>query len=497
MKIEFLNLVLDIKGNISSTRLRKEYFIKQNKTYLWDWFETLLLKFDGYSKKDVILLLKENVTEIPKCIVCGNNAKVQSYNKSIIGVTYNYCSRKCSIKSIIRNQKLSNTKKNISNEEKEQINEKRKQTIFQKYGTEYNSQRLEIKKIIGDKLTKRYLSPSTIKKLNDINWLNNEYNIKQRTAVDIADELNVYYGTVIEYCKKYNFYIRKVYNVSTQENKISEFLLNWNIQHIKNDRIQIEPKELDIYIPEYKLAIEYNGLYYHSYGADEQYLDRYKLINKLMLCNNIGINLFHITSDQWLYKQDIIKSMILYKCGIFNESIYARKCIVKIINNKIANTFFNENHIQGHCYAKLYVGLFYNDELVYCMSFGKPRFDKKYEWEIIRSASKLNTKVVGGFSKLFTWFIKNNNGNIISYANKMYSNGNVYVKNGFTLLRSTKINYHYTDKNILYERYGFQKKLLYKKLKKFNPNLSEYENMINNGFRRFWDCGHYVFIYDR
>jgi hypothetical protein len=106
-------------------------------------------------------------------------------------------------------------------------------------------------------------------------------------------------------------------------------------------------------------------------------------------------------------KQEIVKSIILSKLGIFKERIYARKCIVKEIDNKSKNDFLNKNHIQGQDISKYKLGLFYNDELVSVMTFGQRNITGKSSFELIRFCSKLNTQIIGGASKLFQYFIKN------------------------------------------------------------------------------------------
>lgn len=496
---DFISVILDLKGNISSKRFNKSYFIKQNKEYLWEWFESQKLNFNDYSNREVIILLQNGYNQPPKCIVCDNDAKVQTYTSNY---TFEYCSKECSFKSKNRAEKISKSKKTISSEQKQRIEKMRKQTNLEKYGVEYQSQRKEIKEIVSNKLTKRYLDDDVISKLESFEWLNLEYIIKKRSASDIADELKVYYGTVIEYLKKFNFEIRQISNSSKEETQIEQFLLEYNIDFTKNDRSVISyiddknilrKKELDFYIKDFNFAIELNGLYSHSYNYKESKKQKEKHQFKYNLCKEKNIHLLQITDQQWNQKQNIIKSIILNKCHKSNK-IYARKCVIKEIDHYQAEEFFENVHIQGHCNTKNYYGLFFENELVFCVSIGNPRYNKNYDWEIIRIASKLNHSIVGGFSKVLSYIKKIHSGSIISYADKFYSNGNCYFKVGFRLISETKIGYFYTDKRNTFSRLQFQKHKLKDKLKFYDASLSESQNMFNNGFRRFWDCGQLVFV---
>jgi hypothetical protein len=129
------------------------------------------------------------------------------------------------------------------------------------------------------------------------------------------------------------------------------------------------------------------------------------------------------------------------------------------------------------------------------MTFGKSRYNKAYEYELLRFANKCNINVIGGFSKLLKYFITTYSPkSIITYADRRFSNGNVYEKNNFTFLHNSKPNYYYTkyDKH-LYSRVVFQKHKLNNKLEVFNSELTEWENMQLNNYDRIWDCGNKVY----
>lgn len=275
---------------------------------------------------------------------------------------------------------------------------------------------------------------------------------------------------------------------------------------ISEDRKLLDGKEIDILIPDKKLAIEYNGLIWHSYGKsihgkfnNLEHEDKNRHLNKTVDCESKGCNLLHIYEDEWRLdkdKKNIWKSIISTKLGL-NTKIFARKCKIKEISTETARIFCNENHIQGFVNSSVKIGLFYGTELVMLMMFSKPRFTDKYRWEMTRTCSKKFTSVIGGFKKLLSHFIKTHSNSIISYANRNYSNGNVYEKSNFLKLKDSPPNYKYFRINeyIFISRLESQKHKLKNKLENFNEKLTEKQNMIENGYRILWDSGNLVYTY--
>jgi hypothetical protein len=170
------------------------------------------------------------------------------------------------------------------------------------------------------------------------------------------------------------------------------------------------------------------GDYWHS----EKYKPSEYHLNKTLECEKIGYKLIHIFEYEWLNKQDIIKNKLNFYLNSYKECIYARKCMVKEISVSDKNKFLNKYHIQGEDKSKIKLGLFYQDELVAVMTFGKPRFNKNYEYELIRYATSKH--VIGGAGKLLKYFERNYKPkSIITYADRRFSQGNMYSKLGFTL----------------------------------------------------------------
>ena len=201
-----------------------------------------------------------------------------------------------------------------------------------------------------------------------------------------------------------------------------------------HNRDILNGREIDIYIPSLKLGIEYDGLRWHSeiFNKDTNYH-----LSKTEECERQGIRLIHIFEDEWQYKRDIVKSRLLNLIGKTPNKIYARKCTIKEVDSHTASKFLDENHIQGKCNSSYRYGLYYNDELVSIMTFGKLRknlgsTDKDGYYELLRFCNKSNTAVIGGASKLFKHFLKEKKPtNVISYADRRWSNGKKKKKLGW------------------------------------------------------------------
>ena len=248
-------------------------------------------------------------------------------------------------------------------------------------------------------------------------------------------------------------------------------------------------KQIDVYIPKYKIGIEVNGLYWH----DEHTKSRSYHQKKSLQAQKQGIFVMHFWDYEVNEKPDLVTSMMKNALGK-STRVYARNTKVREISSASANQFLEANHIQGKCKSKIKYGLFLGDELLSVMTFDKPRFDSKYDWELIRFATKLGHSVVGGASKLLKAFeVSYNPASILSYANFRISKGNVYETLGFTRLGLTTPNYFYYKGKVKVSRYAAQKSKLKKLLAKYDPDLSERDNLKLNGYNRVFDCGNIVY----
>jgi len=270
---------------------------------------------------------------------------------------------------------------------------------------------------------------------------------------------------------------------------ISQFLTNNSIIHtIDND---------SLIIPNNNIIIEFVELSTHR----EQHLkDKRYHLNKTNLAISKGYTLIHVFENEWKDKQEIVKSRLLNQLGKSKFKYFARKCVVKQIQAAEARKFISETHIQGYVASKLNYGLFHNDELLACMTFGKPRYNKSVDWEVLRYSSKLYSSIVGGASKIFSHFLKQQSPKrVVSYADKRWSKGNMYRQLQFKELKDSNVSYFYFKLNDLslrmFHRSHFQKHKLQKLLTTFDYNLTEYQNMLADGYDRIWDCGNKVFIW--
>lgn len=273
---------------------------------------------------------------------------------------------------------------------------------------------------------------------------------------------------------------------SHKEKEVENFIKGLGFEVQSNVRNLIKTKdgkvkELDIYIPEKKVAIEFDGVYWHSSKFSYPTFH----LEKTELCDELGIRLIHILDFYWNTKQDICKNIIKAALGKLEIKIPARKCQIREIDSETYKDFLTKYHIQGAVNSKIRYGLFYKNELVQCIGLGKSRF-KKDETELHRMCTRANTQVLGGFSKL----IKHcNQKHIISYIDRYIYNGLGYKNSGWIFTKYTKPSYVYYKNNKIYNRISFQKHKLSKVLEIYDPNKTEFENMDVNKYLRIYDCG--------
>jgi len=443
-----------------------------------------------------IYCIKNNLKEIPSCEcgspliyrsgrftkTCGKKECIFKENKKNLlkkyGVDHIFKDRERMKKSYLEKYGVDNPQKS------EKIKNKTKQTNLKRYGVENPFQNEEIKNKIKGTNKKRYgtdwyISSNEYKqKIKDsfqqkrekqFNELlgGNNYTFKDGQTIIYKcpkchkeSELNIgflklrIYRYDVNICTHCNpIYVRN----SGKEIEIYDWIESLNFKVEKNFRLK-NNKEIDIYIPTKNLGIEYNGLYWHS----ELFRDKNYHLNKLEQANEEGIHLLFVWEDDWIYKKDIIKSIIKNKLGLGNK-IYARKTEVKEIKIGIKD-FLNTNHLQGFIPAAIKLGLYLENELVSCMTFGK----RKNNYDIGED--------------------------IISYANTDISEGTLYETLGFKLEGRTSIGYWWGKGNQKFNREKFQKHKLIKEGN--NPNLTEEEIMHKNGFFKIYNTGNLKYVYD-
>jgi hypothetical protein len=365
-----------------------------------------------------------------------------------------------------------------------EIQQKVREQIFNKYGVQSTSQLDWVKEKQLAKVKDRYDDVATYYCINDPDWLFDQHHTQAKTLTEIAFSLGLKDEKSISN-KLTQFNIPILLNANRRsigEQQLSDFLTNYDIPHETNNRLIIQPKELDVYIPEHKLAIEYCGLYWHS---DNFKPNNYHKI-KYEQCKSNQIRLITLYEDEWKINPELIKLKILSILGKDpREKVYARKCIVVNVSTKQKTKFFDEYHIQGSGPGSINIGLQYNGELVTCMSF-----IKQQNGIFVLNRYATSKRVIGGFSKLLKHFkLSNNWTQIVSFADLRWSQGELYEQNGFKLDNILSPDYYYVVGNQRHHKFGYRHKLLEKKLPNYDPNLSEKQNCDNAGLVRIWDCG--------
>ena len=269
---------------------------------------------------------------------------------------------------------------------------------------------------------------------------------------------------------------------------------NWFPDFDRSNKNLISPKELDLVSHENKLAIEINGCYWHStkYKTPNYHLDKTNSVEEK------GYQLLHFWDYEISETPELVKSMISAKLGL-NKRVYARACTIVFVPAEQTRMFEQANHIQGAASGEsVRIGLVYENMLVALMTFGKSRFDKKYDWELIRFCCLVGHNVVGGASRLFRHFLKHHHGSVMSYANRRISHGKLYETLGFAEVSRTQPNYFWfslaTGDRLT--RQKCQKHKLSKLLgDNFNPNETEKQNMERNRYVQCFDCGNIKYEY--
>jgi ribosomal protein L34E len=526
-----------IENNNSGAKT-KESFLKKNYPELY--FEII-----NYNNNDLIdLPFKQKIwhyinkiQNIPKCQNCGNNLK---FKKSLTEGYGLYCSVLCANKCGIRKTKIKETNivkyggnapicsDDVKNKIKESFirsfgvdnvfkdkeyiksktiekhnvdhiskldstKEKIKNTNQTKYGVSTPLVLPEIRQVGFDKKTEWFYSK--YENLNVIGYTGKTIEIK----CDKCNQPYLIERSLLSYRFENDINPCILCNPindlkSFKEKQICEFLDEHNIKYIENDRNILKGQELDIFIPEHNIAIEFDGLFWHS----DKFKDKQYHSLKTNECKKLGIRVVHIFEDEWDNKKEIVKSRIKTLLGLTSVRVFARNCEVKYVDTQTKTKFLEENHIQGSVGSKFNLGVYYNSNLISIMTFGKKRLNLGYkktennEYELLRFCNKLNHIVVGGASKLLKRFIVDQSPKeIISYADKRWSNGNLYEKLNFSFVKETTPNYYYVVNKKRESRFKYRKDVLVDL--GYDSNKSEFEIMEERGIPKIYDCGNLLY----
>lgn len=359
---------------------------------------------------------------------------------------------------------------------------KKANTCYKNYGVD-NPLKIDSVRLKSDK--------SRIEKYGSVSPFKSK-DIQRKSSDTIQDRYGVPYACMTEQC--INAHGSGM--ISKLNKDFKSFLSDIGIDSKLEYHIPESIYSYDVRISDTNILFELNPTYTHNSTVgtvwDDTPLNTEYHMNKTLYARGSGYRCINIFDwDDW----NKIVGLIIH-----DRKIYARECIVKIVDADTSKRFINDNHLQGYCRGNnIRLGLYYNNELVQIMTFGKPRYNKKYQYELIRLCTKIGSIVIGGAEKLFKYFINSYNPtSIISYCDMSKFNGDIYYKLGFDLWYVTdpsciwsKYNKHITD-NLLRQR-GYDQL--------FNTNYgkgtSNRDLMIENGWREVYDCGQGVFTYKR
>lgn len=460
-----------------------------------------------------VLCFMRDIHKNPKC-TCGNNTKFNTTTRLFM----QYCSNKCKWDN---NDKVQEVKRatnlkiygHINVLGNDAIKKKILNSNIEKYGVENYTQTKEyqlwakgrssattdsIKRVSEGIRKNHYNSFSTkythckplftleeydgVKGYKQYPWECNECGKEFQSSFDNGS------SPVCGFCKPAGTDI---------EIAVRKFLDYHDIKYVFRYRGLPSKREIDFYIPEKNLGIEIHGLYWHctaspSYGKNDH-------ISKSDECEEQGIKLIDIYADEIYHKFDIVKNRLKSALGLVKRKIYARKCEVKCLDNKIVKSFLNKYHIQGNTVSLFRYGLYYKNRLVSLMTFNTGRkvtgnISKVGVYEIGRYVTVSNFSVLGGAGKLLAHFIRNNSpSEVYSYADRRWSDGNLYEKLGMTLIKKTIPNYWYTkDFKSRIHRFHFQKSKLIN-MPSYSIDKTEECIMREEKYFKTWDCGSLLF----
>lgn len=484
-------------------------------------------------RKAKATMIIHGLTAMPECVSCGKPAgfdpKTKQNNNTRIYATAfgsfrKFCSASCALSSDQKKENLHKTmvarygedyrsiilKGNKQSDEAKARSRASREALWKsrtdgKYT--HHRQLPEFKnKIELDKL-KRYLSAlpgvdgmNSLAEIKDtvlsvINEYENEHSIAP-TRQQIMDRIGnpkfskqcfnrsmVVLGISVEFLQ---------HQASGGQSELNTFLTGLGLETKFCDRSSIPPYELDILIPSCNLAIEFNGVWCHSENSGKS--KDYHL-NKTSMANAKGVSVMHIWDFEWYDKRHILESMIKAKCGVLSSKIYARRCTVKEVPSKEAKEFCESNHLQGYAPSKFSIGLYHENELVMCATFGKPRFNKKYEWELIRLCSKLDTSIVGGLSRILASFKAKTKGeSLVTYSERRLSGLSPAYASHFTLVDITGPGWFGYKDGVVYNRLSLTKSKLMESYKEsYDDSISAIDNAMKLGYDIVWDCGQWVY----
>lgn len=369
----------------------------------------------------------------------------------------------------------------------EEFKDRQVNTLIERYGVDSPLKNSTIKEKAKETLKKNYGVDSALKspilmakmkktcleKYGDNHAMRN-CEVKTRSMQTRLDK----YGTLIA-------------NLGKTQSEMTTWLNSLGF-NFKPDVAILEGKELDLYDPDQKLALEFCGLYWHNENSPSPRTRSYHH-DKWKRCKDKGIQLLTIFDDEWRDRREVCKSLILSKLNRFDRRLQGRKCEVREISKEDMKSFCALHHLQGaNKLSRVCFGLFHGEEMVGAIDLGNHHRRKDKGMVVLtRLCFKPGVNVVGGAGKLFKacteWCVANGVAKIVSWSDNRYSDGGLYERMGFKRADELPPDYYYVDMKNPKRRISKQSQS--KKKSECPDGMTELEWANSRGLSRIWDCG--------
>lgn len=484
-----------VKGMLLSDELKKNRSAKAKETFLKKY------GVDNPAKSKEVLAKIQKTNLERYGVGCSAQSevvkeKIKASNLKKYGVEYSFQAEEVKDKikatnlerygvdnpsksDIIKTRIVESNRKNLGVDypmQSKGVMDKSRVTSLEKYGTEYPNQ---------SEIVKQHIRESNIEKYGVEHPAQSDM-VKRQTIITNRERYGVDYTCLI-------YQGKLVGNDSTYNRSFAKLLDNSKISYEREFLLQKYSYDFKVG----NVLIEINPTATHNthfspYGECRIGKTYHK--DKSKLAKDNGYHVIHVFD--W---DDTDKVVRLLKS---RETVYARKCVVKVVDYRDTNEYLSSNHLQGTCKGQeIRLGLYYNNQLVSLMSFGKSRFNKNYEYELLRYCASHN--VIGGAEKLFKYFIDNYKPkSIVSYCDTSKFSGKVYDTLGFKYVKTNSPRKHwYSKKEKRHITDGLLIRQGYDRLFKENhgKGTSNEELILARGYLPVYDCGQatYIWISDK
>lgn len=275
--------------------------------------------------------------------------------------------------------------------------------------------------------------------------------------------------------------------VSKWQQEIFDYVSTLTTDVVLNDRKVLDGKELDIYVPSHKFAIECNGIYWHSQAVGQYDKNHAEVKRKLACASNI--NLLTIFEDEWRDKKDILKSMIQHRLNKSKMTVPARKCTIQLVKPIQLRDFFNQNHIDGYVKSSYGLALMLENKIIAaCTLRWAKNYSDKATIEIARLCFLKDHHIQGGLSKLITnakkVALKQNATKLVTYTDGRFG-GRGYLNAGIQFEKETVPRFWWTDFKQRYDRFKFRADK--------SKNLSELQIAKQAGVTKIYGCSNLLY----